>query len=479
MNAPPRPPSPAATPLQSCAATTSSGVDVVANARKEETRGRLLLHAAIDGNLDLLARMAVDLEATTRRGGAGVWSTCGPQALRLAAANGRTVVCRYLVEHLAVPVDAPSSSGETPLLLAATSGHTATAAYLLERGADPRTPENDGETPLHWAAYNGDRELAMLLLSRGADVGAANPRGTALHVAAAQAHPAVVALLLNHGADPNKVANRVFTPLVSSLLGGSLECMKLLIQAGADINAGGLYGAKVTPLLLACSRRGNIRFINCLLEAGADPNFPDELGRLPIEIATIHAEQEVAEVLFPVTRCPLAPTTVDWSIGGIVRHVNSDAYKEWARKASHKRKEELKLQGSLAFKLEDYDAAILYYSMAMKFDDDTDASLYSNRSICWLRLGMGDEALSDACACIRMRPDLAKGYFRQGMALCFLQDYAGASDALLRALKLDPEDTTITEAIRDVSVQKHQLLQLKQGAWNSSRKGIAEEDDNL
>jgi hypothetical protein len=29
---------------------------------------------------------------------------------------------------------------------------------------------------------------------------------------------------------PNKVANRVFTPLVSSLLGGSLECMKMLIQ---------------------------------------------------------------------------------------------------------------------------------------------------------------------------------------------------------------------------------------------------------
>jgi hypothetical protein len=57
----------------------------------------------------------------------------------------------------------------------------------------------------------------------------------------------------------------------------------------------------------------------------------------------------------------------------------------------------------------------------MRFDDGTDASLYSNRSIFWLRLGMGDEALSDACACIRMRPDLAKGYFRQGMALCFLQ----------------------------------------------------------
>lgn len=47
----------------------------------------------------------------------------------------------------------------------------------------------------------GDPELAKLLLSRGADVGAANPRGTPLHLAAARAHPAVVSVLLDHGAD--------------------------------------------------------------------------------------------------------------------------------------------------------------------------------------------------------------------------------------------------------------------------------------
>uniref|UniRef100_A0ACD5ZV83 Uncharacterized protein n=1 Tax=Avena sativa TaxID=4498 RepID=A0ACD5ZV83_AVESA len=405
----------------------------------------------MDGNLDLLARMAAELEATARGGAAGVRSTCGRQALHLAAANGRTDACRYLVQDLAFPVDAPSSPGETPLLLAATFGHTAAAAYLLERGASPRATDGDGETSLHWAAYNGDRELAMLLLSRGADVDAATPRGTPLHVAAAGAHPAVVDILLRHGADPSKVANCVFTPLVSSLLGGSLECMKLLIQAGADVNAGGLHGARATPLLLACSRRGNIRFINCLLEAGADPNFPDELGRLPIEIATIHAEQQVAQVLFPVTRRRMARTMLDWSVGAIVRYVNSAAYHEWARRASRMRKGELKLLGNSAFKMEDYDAAILCYSMAMKFDGNTDASLYSNRSICWLRLGMGDDALSDAWACIRMRPDWAKGYYRQGMALCSLQDYAGASDALLRASKLDPDDDTIAEALRVVS----------------------------
>jgi ankyrin repeat protein len=94
----------------------------------------------------------------------------------------------------------------------------------------------------------------MLLLHRGADARAANPRGTPLHVAAERAHPDVVSVLLRQGADvcpavlacifsriysdevdhfailqPNKVANGVFTPLVSSLVGGSLKCMKLLI----------------------------------------------------------------------------------------------------------------------------------------------------------------------------------------------------------------------------------------------------------
>lgn len=226
-------PSAAPPPPPSCTAN-ASGVDVVVDEREDETRRRVLLHAAIDGNLDLLSRMAVELDVAARggtgTGAAGVWSTCGRGALHLAAANGKTHVCRYLVQDLGLPVDVPSSSGETPLHLAATFGHTATAAYLLECGASSRAPDTDGETPLHWAAFNGDRELAMLLLHRGADVGAANPRGTALHVAAEGARPEIVAVLLRHGADLNKVANCVFTPLVSSVVGDSFESTKLLIQ---------------------------------------------------------------------------------------------------------------------------------------------------------------------------------------------------------------------------------------------------------
>ncbi|KAE8813342.1 Ankyrin repeat and SOCS box-containing protein 14 [Hordeum vulgare] len=339
-----------------------------------------------------------------------VWSTCG-RALHLAATNGRTNVYRYLVWDLGIPVDTLSDERETPLLLAATFGHTATAAWLLERGASARAPDVDGETPLHWTAYNGtlrthlagrrhlallrvpvapvktpwplpiaygyaervldqtraragltcwlvvraagDRDLAMVLLYKGADVGAVNPRGTALHVSSMRGFPEVVRVLLHHGADPNKVASRVFTPWVSSLLGGSVQCMKLLIEAGANVHAGAFSGA--TTLLLACSHRGNVGFVKCLLKAGADPNLPDKV--LPIEIAAVQAEKKLVQIFFLVTRCP--PNMLGWSVAGIMSYVKSAAYKERVTKDSCKRKAELKLEGNKAYTVKDNDTAIL------------------------------------------------------------------------------------------------------------------------
>uniref|UniRef100_A0ACD5TB02 Uncharacterized protein n=1 Tax=Avena sativa TaxID=4498 RepID=A0ACD5TB02_AVESA len=443
MSSPACSPSSSSAPPPPCCTATASGADaIVVDA---------LLRAAMGGDLDLVARTAAELKGGRGPGAGGVWPSCGRTALQLAAANGRPHVCRLLVRDLGIPVDSRSSSGDTPLLLAATFRRTATAACLLERGADPRALDSDGHTPLHWTAYNGDRELATLLLQRGADAGAASPRGTALQVAATRAHPDVVSVLLLYGADPNKVANIVLTPLASSIAGGSLQCMKLLIEARANVNASGFNGT--TPLFLACSRRGTLAFVKRLLEAGANPNIPDELGRLPVEVAATHAETEVVEVLLPVTR--RLPMILDWSVAGIVRFVNSATYKEEVKKASWIMKDELKQQGYSAFKRKDYDAAILLYSTAMKFDyTNTDAALYSNRSICWLCIGVGDHALSDAQTCARIRPGWAKSYYRQGMAFRLLQDHGKASEALLKASELDPENAKIKEALRSIQARR-------------------------
>ncbi|KAK3140337.1 hypothetical protein QOZ80_5AG0399550 [Eleusine coracana subsp. coracana] len=76
--------------------------------------------------------------------------------------------------------------------------------------------------------------------------------------------------------------------------------------------------------------------------------------------------------------------------------------------------------------------------MALKVDH-FDATLFSNRSICWLRLGEGEKALDDASKCKKLRPKWAKAYYRRGAALMLLKDYESAYHTLSRGLELDPE----------------------------------------
>lgn len=53
--------------------------------------------------------------------------------------------------------------------------------------------------------------------------------------------------------------------------------------------------------------------------------------------------------------------------------------------------------------------------------DPSDATLLSNRSLSWMRLGQADHALADAKACRALRPDWPKACYREGAALQLLQ----------------------------------------------------------
>ncbi|KAF0897455.1 hypothetical protein E2562_037354 [Oryza meyeriana var. granulata] len=83
------------------------------------------------------------------------------------------------------------------------------------------------------------------------------------------------------------------------------------------------------------------------------------------------------------------------------------------------RKAKLKLHGAKAVE-EDYAGAAIFYTEAIKLDP-ADATLYSNRSLCHLRSGRAQEALEDANACTRLRPEWTKGYYRKGSALMLLK----------------------------------------------------------
>lgn len=64
--------------------------------------------------------------------------------------------------------------------------------------------------------------------------------------------------------------------------------------------------------------------------------------------------------------------------------------------------------------------ALFGSSQALKVDP-FDGTLFSNRSLCWLRMGDGERALDDGNACEKLRPKWAKSYYRQGAALMFLK----------------------------------------------------------
>ncbi|VAH95742.1 unnamed protein product [Triticum turgidum subsp. durum] len=221
----------------------------------------------------------------------------------------------------------------------------------------------------------------------------------------------------------------------------SLNCVKLLVKAGADMNSAN----PCTPLVVAATY-GLADCIKYLLEAGANPNIPDEqCGTTPIEIVADSGRRELVEILFPYTK-PIQCVPI-WSIDGIITHVKAKHLKD-KDKVGQDKKAELKSLGAKAVEEKDYAGASKFYSEAIKVDPE-DATLYSNRSFCHLRIGEARDALVDANACIRLQPDWPKGYWRKGAALTALKDHKEACDTYMAAMKLDPTSQEIHEAFWD------------------------------
>jgi uncharacterized protein len=107
---------------------------------------------------------------------------------------------------------------------AAFHGHWRLCEYLIEQGADPRSALADtGETPLHAAlcslASAEHERVVRVLLSAGADVNAATRPG------------------VETGGFMRDARTRGETPLHRAAAYGTPESIRLLIEAGADLEA--------------------------------------------------------------------------------------------------------------------------------------------------------------------------------------------------------------------------------------------------
>src|SRR5437667_1848563 len=121
---------------------------------------------------------------------------------------------------------------------AASVGRTERVAELLDH--DPslvNAYSGDGFYPLGLAAFFGHPETVRLLLSRGADVAqvARNPmKVQALHSAAAGRNFEAVRLLVEAGAPVNAKQEKGWAPLHEAVLSRDVEMARYLLAHGAD-----------------------------------------------------------------------------------------------------------------------------------------------------------------------------------------------------------------------------------------------------
>ena len=213
-------------------------------------------------------------------------------------------------------VNAANDLGVTSLWLASQNGSEGMVRRLLAAGANPNMALLSGETPLMVAARSGSPTVVELLINKGANAEARGARGqTALMWAVAQKHADVVKVLLAHGVNVHVRSNResmvqAVTPhgylpynrdipfgsdtaLLFAARSGDVASARLLVAAGADVDAVDAWGVSAVTL---SAHSGFAELVEFLLEQGADPNA-DGPGFTGLHEAVMRRSERIVSAL--------------------------------------------------------------------------------------------------------------------------------------------------------------------------------------
>jgi uncharacterized protein len=300
--------------------------------------GMTALHWAAYHDRPIEAKLLVDAGAQVQS-----MNRYGVTPLALACQNGNGELVELLLTEGADPNDS-LPSGETVLMTASRTGRLGPVESLLSRGANVNAQERNGQTALMWASAEGHAGVVEALIAAGAKIDVELSSGcTALFFAVREGRSEVVRELLDAGCDINGVMqtkqpsrfgrdNLKLTPLLLAIENAHFELAKQLLDAGADPNSD---AAEYTALHAMTWVRKPIRgdgdprprgsgnynsldIVRMLVAAGADINAPfkrgkSELGRFtysgstPFLLAAQASDERLMKLLVELGANPNSP----------------------------------------------------------------------------------------------------------------------------------------------------------------------------
>jgi ankyrin repeat protein len=151
---------------------------------------------------------------------------------------------------LGAALSAATSSDDPPYINSGTRDKAiAWIKLLIEKGVDVNVKDDEGTTPLMIASKNSP-ESVTLLIEAGAEVNAKNDQGWTplMYAAASVSDPPEVSTLLIEATRTHNFKD-FSTQMMAAYMRRTPEIVRLLIEAGADVNAKDNDGG--TPLSMA------------------------------------------------------------------------------------------------------------------------------------------------------------------------------------------------------------------------------------
>lgn len=192
-------------------------------------------------------------------------------------------------------------NGMSAIHLSVFSGCLTSTSFLIASGIDVNY-QPKCYTPLHCAAFGNEPETAKMLINNGALITSStnkqNCEDSLLHYAVRANAVECVKLFIAEGADVNSLKPNGTNPIHLAADMGHAQCLQLLLDCpSANPNIRICIREKESTALHLAADEGNVECVNLLLAKGADATLKNHRGFTALHLAARRSSLECVESL--------------------------------------------------------------------------------------------------------------------------------------------------------------------------------------